>query len=52
MELSRLGTDALIELLRDIVDASDSNNGESLVNCIESARELLEQLDETEEQQP
>ena len=37
----------IIELLRDIVAAFDSNNGESLMNCIESARELLNKLDNT-----
>ncbi len=39
----------LYELLTDIIAASDSNNGESLMNCIELARELLAQREPVKE---
>jgi hypothetical protein len=38
-----------LELLRDIVAASDSNNRESLMNCIEEARELVAEEDRRHE---
>jgi hypothetical protein len=41
----------LLELLHDIVAASDSNNGETLMNCIESARELLDRINKENEVQ-
>jgi hypothetical protein len=32
---------AMMELLRDMVAASDANDGERLLNCLEFARELI-----------
>lgn len=34
-----------IEILRSVVASSDANDGESLMNAVESAREFLEQLE-------
>jgi hypothetical protein len=46
--MTKLETE-LLELLHDIVAASDSNNGETLMNCIESARELLDKQDHADD---
>jgi hypothetical protein len=35
----------MLELLRDIVAASDSVNGERLMECVDYARELVEEMD-------
>lgn len=38
----------ILELLKDMVAASDANDGGALLNCIEAAREMLDALSEAD----
>jgi len=37
---------AMLELLRDMVAASDANDGERLLNCLAYARELIAKMED------
>lgn len=36
----------MLDALKDIISCSDANDGESLMNAIEAAREIVEKIEE------